>query len=69
MSEERRHEFNPVDEPLLEDGDLLPESVRASSNDPLTEQEIAMCDGEGGSASPKPQLSPRLRPSSGTRCS
>ncbi len=58
MSEDHRYDVIPVDEPYLEDGDLLPESVQASSiNDLLTEQEFTMCDGEGGLAPPK-----------GTRC-
>ncbi|MBT3351261.1 MAG: hypothetical protein HOC91_12720 [Nitrospinaceae bacterium] len=63
MSEERRRNVISVDESHLEQGDLLPESLQASaseassSKDLLTEQEFAMCDGEGGSA-----------PSKGTRC-
>ena len=54
MSEERRHEVNPVNETTWDEGDLLPDSVQVfSANDLLTEQEFAMCDGEGGSAPSK----------------
>lgn len=56
MSEDPRYDVIPEDESYLEieEGDLLPELVLVSStNDLLTEQEFAMCDGEGGSAPPK----------------
>jgi len=58
MSEDHRYDVIPVDELYLEGGALLPESVQASStNDLMTEQEFAMCDGEGG-----------LAPSKETKC-
>ena len=54
VSEDPRYDVVPVDESYLEEGDLLPKLVEVSStNDLLTEQEFAMCDGEGGSAPPK----------------
>ncbi len=54
MNQERDREFISVDTSYLEEGDLLPVSVAlSSSNDLLTDVEVAMCDGEGGSAPSK----------------
>ncbi len=51
MSQDHEHEFISVDTSSLEEGDLLPGSVLISSaGDPLSEREVALCDGEGGSA-------------------
>ena len=54
MSEYREHEINPVDTSSLEEGDLLPSSVRVfHGSDNLSDQEVSLCDGEGGSAPSK----------------
>lgn len=54
MSENREHEINPVDTFSLEEGDLLPSSVRVfRGSDNLTDLEVSLCDGEGGSAPSK----------------
>ena len=54
MSQERNREHIPVDTSYLEEGDLLPVAVALSSDtDFLTDLEVAMCDGEGGSAPSK----------------
>ncbi len=51
MSQDHEHEFIAVDFSSLEEGDLLPGSVLVSSaGDHLSEREVALCDGEGGSA-------------------
>ena len=51
------HEYDDipvVDTSSLEEGDLLPESVRVfHSSDRLTDHDVATCDGEGGSAPSK----------------
>lgn len=54
MDQTLRTNAIPVEDTSLEEGDVLPEAVRVFySPEPLTEIEIALCDGEGGAAASK----------------